>query len=56
METWLAIALIVAVLAILVILLIIKNRKDKKDFEDQLKQDYHKPKPNDVESEGTDSI
>jgi hypothetical protein len=56
METWLVIALILIILAILVILLVIKNRKDEKEFEDQVKQDYHKTKPGDVDTEGTDSI
>jgi hypothetical protein len=56
MGTWLVMALILLVLAIVVILLIIKNRKDKKEFEDQLKQDYRKPGPHDVEDEGADRM
>jgi hypothetical protein len=55
-ETWLIIALILIVLAIVVILLIIKNRKDEKEFEDQVKKDYRKPGPHDVEDEGTDRM
>lgn len=43
-------------LAILIILLVIKNRKDEKEFEEQIKQDYHKSRPRDVETEGTDSV
>jgi hypothetical protein len=56
METWLVIALVLVLLALLVILLIIKNRKDEKEFEEQLKQDYRKPKSGEVDTEGTDSI
>jgi len=56
MEKALLIALAIVVSIIIVILLIVKNRKDEKQFEDQLKQDYHKPKPHDAETEGTDKI
>jgi hypothetical protein len=50
------IAIIILVLVILILFIIIRNRKDKKEFEEQLNQDYRKPKSGEVDSEGTDSV
>ena len=50
------IVVIALVLLILILFLIFRNKKDEKEFEEQFKQDYHKPKAGDVETEGEDSV
>jgi hypothetical protein len=50
MDTFL-IVIIALVLAILILFLIIRNRKDEKKFENQLKNDYPKPKVHDIEGD-----
>ncbi len=44
------IVIAVLVLAILIILFIIRNRKDKKELENQIGNDYQKPKTHDTDS------
>lgn len=51
-------SIVLFILAVLILLLfvIIRNRKDRKNFEEKMNQDYRKPKSDEVDSEGTDSI
>jgi hypothetical protein len=50
MDNIFLIVIISLVLAILVIILIIRNRKDEGKFEDQLKNDYPKPRTHDADT------
>lgn len=52
------IALVIVVVIILVLLFLIRNRKDKKQLEEELKQNYKKPKTtgSDIDIEEKDSI
>ena len=43
MDTIPAIVIVVLLLTGLIIFLILRNRKDKEEFENELKNDYHKP-------------
>ncbi|MGZ5190459.1 MAG: FeoB-associated Cys-rich membrane protein [Flavisolibacter sp.] len=56
-ELFIVTLVVLASIAIL-FFLIRKNRKDRKEVENNLKQDYKKPKntKSDIESEGLDSI
>jgi len=49
MDNIFSIVVISLILAILIIFLIIRNRKDESKFENQLKNDYHKPKVQDTD-------
>ena len=50
MDNIFLIVIISLVLAVLIIFLIIRNRKDERKFEDQLKNDYHKPRAHDADT------
>ena len=50
MDNLFVVVIIVLVLAILIVFLIIRNRKDERDFENQLKNDYHRPTDHDTDS------
>jgi uncharacterized protein YxeA len=41
---WTVIIIVAVLLAALVGFLVLRNMKDEKEFEQQLNQDYHKPK------------
>jgi FtsZ-interacting cell division protein ZipA len=47
-----AVIIVVGIAAIaLIIFLVIRNQKDEKDFEKQVKNDYHKTKEDDIDTE-----
>ena len=50
------ISVIAVVIVIIILFVVIRNRKDEQQLEEQLKQDYHKPKTHDVESGDSGSI
>jgi len=50
MDNVFLIVIISLVLAILIIFLIVRNRKDEREFEQELKNDYHKPKTDDTDT------
>ena len=56
MNNSLTIALLIIVLIVLVLFILIRNRKDRKEFEEQLNQDYKKPKTDEVDTEGKDTV
>ena len=56
MDNVFLIVIISLVLGILIILLIIRNRKDEREFEDQLKNDYPKPKNHDADTGEKETI
>ena len=56
MDSTISIVLLVLVVLILLLFLVIRNRKDRKNFEEKINRDYRKPKSEEVDSEGTDSV
>ena len=56
MNKTLLIVIAVLILAILVILFLIRNRMDRKELEEQIENDYHKPKTHDTDSGENGSI
>lgn len=50
------IVIVVLVIVIGIIFFLVRNRQDKKELEETIKQDYHKPKMDEVDSEGKDKV
>ncbi len=52
----LLLVLLTLALLILIFFMIIRNRKYRKDLEEKMNRDYRKPKSDEVDSEGKDSV
>ena len=56
LNNWMIISVIAVIIVVIILFVIIRNRKDEQQLGEQLKQNYHKPKTHDVESDDGESI
>lgn len=55
LNNWMIISVIAVIVVVLIVFVVTRNRKDERQLEDQLNQDYHKPKMHDVETDEPES-